>query len=453
MMTSIPTSKSHQSVTPSGQLPLSAVGRDQIRMSASTGGRCDTRPAVTYEDGARTAAARIMKSGSSAHSSHCCRHLSVIRNGAMLVAAIFLLAVIAPTFVRAGEIVVGQTLSLTGPSPSVAKDLLRGRQACIDWINVQGGIRGRSLRLVTRDDKNDPALAVKQAQYLTDREGAVAMFGSMGPSVNATVLGWASAQGIAVLGPYGGDIESRTRNFDTAYFLTANQSAEAERLAAHVASLSLKRVVIVYGSDQAGRAALTALEEGLGVTDVAAVALISAKPDGSDAGAIAQAVSKTKAQAVLLATSGRATVALLRSLAAASTLGVPVLQVYGLSSAASQAELVELGARARGFAMSQVVPLPRDTRLAVVRTFNSAVRDIAGERTYAELEGCMSSLLLAEVLRKKSVTPTRADILQAMRSAGRVNLGGFEIDLSDRVRPGSQFTDIVYVGPDGKIFR
>lgn len=354
---------------------------------------------------------------------------------------------------HAQDIVVGQTLSLTGPSTIVANDLLRGRQACAAWVNAQGGIRGRSLKLVTRDDRNDPALAIQEAQQLTENEGAVAMFGSMGPSVNAAVLEWASARGITVLGPYGGDVENRTRNFDTGYFLTANQSAEAERLAAHVASLGFTRVVVVYGSDQAGRAALTALEEGLGVTNAAAVALIAAKPDGTDAAAVAQAVTAAKAQAVLLATSGRATVALLRALAKSSAGGLRLMQVYGLSSAASQAELVELGALAHGFAMSQVVPLPRDTRLPVVTSFQAAMRNIPGERNYTELEGCMASLLMAQVLRKAPTNPTRAGILQAVRSTGRVNLGGFEIDLSDRAKPGSQFTDIVYVGPDGRIIR
>lgn len=381
------------------------------------------------------------------------RHLSAMQPSALMAAAFVLLAAMAPVSVLAQPIVVGQTLSLTGPSPRVAQDLLRGRQACADWVNAQGGIRGQSLKIITRDDRNDPALAAKQAQELVDREGAVAFFGSMGPSVNAAVLEWANAQGMAVLGPYGGDIENRTRRYDTAYFLTANQSAEAERLALHVTSLGINRIVIVHSSDPAGRAALTALEEGLGGTNVSAVALIAAKPDGSDAANVAQSVSNTKAQAVFLATSGRATVALLQSLTATSANGLNLLQIYGLSSAASQAELTELGARARGFVMSQVVPLPRDPRVPVVLTFHTAMRGIAGERTYAELEGCMASLLLGEVLRRKPVTSNRAGILQAMKSTGRVNLGGFEIDLSDRIRPGSQYTDIVYIGSEGKITR
>lgn len=364
-----------------------------------------------------------------------------------------LCSAMTPAFAPAQEIVLGQTLSLTGASANVARDLQRGRQACVDWVNSQGGVRGRSLKLLTRDDQGDAELAVKFAQELADGEGAVALLGAMGPVVNAALLKWANEQAMPVLGPYGGDVEIRRRDFETAFFLTANQSAEAERLAAHLVSLGLRRVVIAHGTDSAGRAALLALEEALAVLNVPALALLPVKSDGGDAVSVAHAVSRTNAQAVLLATSGRTTTAMLKALTAASAGGAPLLQVYGLSSSASPAELTELGARARGFAMSQVVPLPRDKRLPVVAAFQAATRDLPGERTYAEMEGCLGPLLLAEVLRQRSVALTRTGVLQALKAAGRVNLKGFEVELGDRNKIGSRFTDLVYVGPDGRITR
>lgn len=106
-----------------------------------------------------------------------------------------------------------------------------------------------------------------------------------------------------------------------------------------------------------------------------------------------------------------------------------------------------------GISMSQVIPLPRDAGVPVVATFLAAMRDAPGERTYPELEGCMAPLLIAEVLRHKAAEPSREGILKAMRAAGRVDLGGFDVDLADRSRPGSRFTDIVYVGSDGRISR
>lgn len=379
-----------------------------------------------------------------------CLDFGAVSRSRFLWACVVLSTLLGPSFAQTRDIVVGQTLALTGPASAIATELMRGRQACVDLVNSQGMLHGRSLRLLTRNDQNDPARAVHFAQELADREGAAVFLGSMGPAVNTAILRWANDAGMAVIDPHGGDVETRIGAAQTAYFLTANQSAEAERLAAHVVALGLSRVAIAYATDEAGQTALNAFEEGLSVASVTAIAMVPLKPDGTDAGEVARRVSKANPQAVLLATTGKATVAMLRAL---GTGGIPLLQVYGLSSSASAAELAELGSRSRGFSMTQVVPAPRDTRSPVVAMFQSAMRNVPGERTSAELEGCMSVLLLAEALRRNPIEPTRAAILQAMRTAGRVNLGGFEVDLADRVRPGSRFTEIVYVGADGRISR
>jgi branched-chain amino acid transport system substrate-binding protein len=268
----------------------------------------------------------------------------------------------------ADDIVIGQTLPLEGPSRVIANDLKRGREACTESINAKGGIRGKRLKLLTRDDGGDPARAVKAARELVEHDGAVALLGSMGPSVNSALIDWASGSGVAIIGPYGGDVEVRTRNTSSAFFLTANQSAEAERLASHITALGLSRVVIVHSRSEAGFAALTALEEALGVSDVAAAAVIEVRADGSDAVAAAKAVAAARPQAVLLATSGRTTVAMLKAMSISQPGELPLVQVYGLSSAASQTELLELSSRAHGFSMTQVLPLPRDLRVPLVAT-------------------------------------------------------------------------------------
>ena len=103
--------------------------------------------------------------------------------------------------------------------------------------------------------------------------------------------------------------------------------------------------------------------------------------------------------------------------------------------------------------MTQVLPLPRDARLPMVASFLAAMQQVPGERSHAELEGCVAPLLLADVLRLKPGEPTRAAVMQALRTAGRANLGGFVIELGDRARPGSRFTDIVFVGSDGRLVR
>lgn len=220
-----------------------------------------------------------------------------------------------------------------------------------------------------------------------------------------------------------------------------------------MSALGLKRMVLVQAQSSSGRAAATALEEGLWVAGIQVADKVNLRPDGSDADAAAQQVHKANGQAVLLATSGRATAAMLLALAGGHDVGMPLLQVYGMSSAASQSDLLSLGTKARGFSITQVIPLPRDSSVQVVAKFLTAMRSQPGTRTYTELEGCIGPLVLAEVLRKKPGDLNRAGMLKALRAVGRIDLGGFEVDLADKAKRGSRFTDIVYVGSDGRIAR
>lgn len=365
--------------------------------------------------------------------------------------AFMMLGLAGPAMAAEAPVVLGETLSLSGSSAKIADALLKGRLACTEWVNRQGGIGGRAVKLVTRDDAGDPKRAVVNVRALIEEERAVALLGPMGPAISQAVLPWANSGQIAIVAPFGGDVGSRARVPEGVYFVTANQSAEAERLAAHVAALGLKRLVIVHSADPSGESALLAFEEGLGVVNVPPVASIAVKPDGSDATAVVRAVGAAGAQAVLLATTGTSTSAMLQALSSANG-STGLLQVYGLSSSASVADLAVLGKAAQGFSMTQVLPSPRDPRLALATTFREAMRDAAGNASYVEMEGCLSVLATVEVLRRRSTEATRAGVFRAFKAGGVINVGGFEIDFSDRAK-GSRFTDIVYIGAGGKTVR
>ncbi len=55
---------------------------------------------------------------------------------------------------RHDEIVVGQLADLTGPTSQIGEPYARGIQAYADWLNAQGGIRGKKVRLVQVDYAN-----------------------------------------------------------------------------------------------------------------------------------------------------------------------------------------------------------------------------------------------------------------------------------------------------------
>lgn len=351
---------------------------------------------------------------------------------------------------RAGEaVVLGQTLSLSGTSAAIGRALLKGRQACAEWVNRHSGISGRPIALLTRDDKGDSRMAVENVRELLANPQVLALLGPMGTHITQAAIPSTAGQ-IAMVAPFGGDVASRRGAKDHVFFTTANQSAEAERLASHVSAVGLKRVAVIHSADASGQAALLAFEEALSVVEASPRAVVSVQADGAGAAEAMRSVAEADVQAVLLATTGAVTTAVLRALAGRGQ--GPLLQVYGMSSSASLGDLVAMGNDARGFSMTQVLPSPRDPRLPIAAQFREAMGSDAPGASYLEMEGCTSVLVLAEVLRGKSGTLTRTNVLHAFRSAGTLDVGGFTVDFRDRVR-GSAFTDIVFMGPSGRAIR
>ena len=73
---------------------------------------------------------------------------------------------------------IGFAGALTGPAAFVGVEIKRGAEIAIDEINAKGGIGGRKLLLVSRDDEHNPVKTVAQYRELAEREKVVAMIGA-----------------------------------------------------------------------------------------------------------------------------------------------------------------------------------------------------------------------------------------------------------------------------------
>ena len=73
---------------------------------------------------------------------------------------------------------IGFSGALTGPAAFVGVEIKRGAEIAIDEINAKGGIKGRKLVLVSRDDEHNPVKTVAQYRELVEREKVVAIVGA-----------------------------------------------------------------------------------------------------------------------------------------------------------------------------------------------------------------------------------------------------------------------------------
>lgn len=100
----------------------------------------------------------------------------LLRFKQLLLAGLFLL----PPAHAAEPIVIGQAIDLSGPNASLGRDYVAGIKTCFDMVNAAGGINGRRIRFVTRDDGGDPAASASAAAELLEREQAEFLLGGIG---------------------------------------------------------------------------------------------------------------------------------------------------------------------------------------------------------------------------------------------------------------------------------
>ncbi len=82
--------------------------------------------------------------------------------------------------VSATEIVIGTSQPLSGPASFWGGPVSGGMDAYLKFINDQGGIHGRKIRLVIRDDAYLPPRAVANVRELVEREQVFAIVGLIG---------------------------------------------------------------------------------------------------------------------------------------------------------------------------------------------------------------------------------------------------------------------------------
>ncbi len=110
-------------------------------------------------------------------------------------------AIGASTRARAAEPVkVGLVAALSGPSAKSGEGITRGLQVAIDEVNAAGGVLGRPLELVRRDDESNPGKGQAAARELIDREGVVALFGGIDSPVSLAIVPLANQQRVPFMG-------------------------------------------------------------------------------------------------------------------------------------------------------------------------------------------------------------------------------------------------------------
>jgi branched-chain amino acid transport system substrate-binding protein len=229
-----------------------------------------------------------------------------------LVVAISFLAVLvfAPPALAAGtvpgvtdtEVVIGATTPLSGPAAVWGTTSL-GAEAWAKHVNAQGGVHGRKIRFVLKDDGYAPARAVANVNELKD--SVFALVGLLGTAICNASKDVVAESNLPTIYPYCNPLifakqpKEKIRNVFQAYPVYVD---EAEFLVQQAAKLvKAKKVALFYQNDDYGQTGLEGLRRGLkGLEGVALAGAVPYEVADREMGTHALKVKETGADALIL---------------------------------------------------------------------------------------------------------------------------------------------------------
>jgi ABC-type branched-subunit amino acid transport system substrate-binding protein len=108
----------------------------------------------------------------------------------MHAALVLCTALMAPFTACAGDktIVIGQAIDLSGPNGSIGRDYVAGITTYFDSLNVKGGINGKKIEYIVRDDRGEPAESARLASELIRADRSDYLLGAIGSEATRAIL-------------------------------------------------------------------------------------------------------------------------------------------------------------------------------------------------------------------------------------------------------------------------
>jgi branched-chain amino acid transport system substrate-binding protein len=185
--------------------------------------------------------------------------------------------------------------------PAFLEPYKKGMELAQDEINAAGGVLGRPLEIVSRDDNGSPGDAVRVAEELLAREKVVLLMGTFASNVGLAVADLAKQRKVLFLAaePLTDKIVWESGNRYT-YRLRASTYMQTAMLVPAAAKLGKKRWAIVYPNYEYGQSATNAFKKQMIAQQPGGIEFIEqAVPLGKiDAGPVVQALLDAKPDAI-----------------------------------------------------------------------------------------------------------------------------------------------------------
>jgi ABC-type branched-subunit amino acid transport system substrate-binding protein len=356
----------------------------------------------------------------------------------------------AETGVTDREVLVGQFAAFSGAAAQLGQRMRAGIETYFKAVNAQGGVNGRQLKLVTRDDGYEPEKAKEAVKALIEDDKVFALVGSVGTPTGLAAVPVLTQAGVPLIGMFTGAQALREPFNKYVFHVRASYFDETERIVQHLTTLGVKKIAVFYQNDAYGKAGLEGVERALAKRQLKPVATATVERNTVEVAKALETILPSAPEAIVQISAYKSCAAFIKLSRTKGYGG----QFFNVSFVGSKALADELGDAGAGVVISQVVPFPYIPSTAVVREYQQRMTE-AGEKQidFSSLEGYLSAKVFVEGVRRAGRNLTRESLITALESMRDYNMGGFTVSYGPKEHMGSSYTDLTIIGKGGKFVR
>ncbi|MCY4546471.1 MAG: ABC transporter substrate-binding protein [Gemmatimonadetes bacterium] len=357
----------------------------------------------------------------------------------------------AETGITSDAIVFGQSACFTGPNRNLGLYYRAGILSAFEERNREGGIDGRTLRLLSLDDGYEPEQAAANAERFAAENDVFAVIGGVGTPTAKRIAPVLRSADIPFVGPFtGADFLHNFDRFPNVINLRAAYLDEVVTMVDYIVNdLGKNRFGVIYQDDAFGRSVLRDYQIALNAHDLPILAKTAHSRNTHAVHAGLFMISKADLDAILIVGSYAANSEIINL---SHSLGHDYI-VANLSFVLSHELKKLVENHSNKILVTEVIPDPNNTSSLVVQHFLDALRPEYGEAetvtalvNEVALEGYILGRFVIDVLERMEGVFTREQFMNVALSPEKVMIDDWTLEFAPGTNTGSRYIRLTDLG-------
>lgn len=313
-------------------------------------------------------------------------------------------------------IYLGMSGPFSGGLNSVGNQFLMGANIYFTNLNEHDGVYGRKIKIVAKDDRYEPKIAIENVKELIAKENVFALFGIIGTPAAEAVFPIANEHRIPFIGAYTGAEFLRNPINPIVLNARAGDMDEVEKLVQYyVNELNLRRIALFYQNDAYGHAGLKGVKSALEKRNLRLVAEGSYKRNTLSVGNALYEIEQSRPDVILMIGATAPVAEFIKRARKSEKLARDVK--FGLFSFVEPKNLIEqLDFEGDGIVFAQVVPSPWTADVDEVEHYRQLMKKYHPDKAlnHVSLEGFFAARMIAEVFKTVGPSFTKEQFIKEL---------------------------------------